>query len=235
MRTDSLRLRCARSDPLSASTLRREQRLELQNFLDPSSAQDLHRWLCRDMPAEWWFTAVHDGDGVRYFRGARGRRDAQAVRLARGACDAAARGRFSYCFDRTFQQHCDGCECLQCAFIDFMDGSPVRAYLQSLGLKPGAINEVFCSCYRPGDFLAPHHDESNGGIGFVYQLSSDWKPQHGGHLMFLEPDWVHVDHAIVPTFNTLTLFRIPKGTGAPHMVSQVVAGRRLAITGWYGN
>jgi Rps23 Pro-64 3,4-dihydroxylase Tpa1-like proline 4-hydroxylase len=95
---------------------------------------------------------------------------------------------------------------------------------------------MFGSKYSEGCFLSPHHDVNLGSIGFVLQLTKDWKPQCGGVLHFLNDDLTKIDISETPTFNTLTLFHLPEGEGKWHYVSHVnpgVKSNRIAYSGWY--
>ena len=66
-------------------------------------------------------------------------------------------------------------------------------------------------------------------------LTKDWKPEYGGLLHFMEKDYKTVTKVILPEFNKLTLFHIPKDGGIPHYVSPVNPGvqlNRISFTGW---
>ena len=88
--------------------------------------------------------------------------------------------------------------------------------------------------YKPGDFLTVHDDfvtTEHRYCAYVLSLSEDWHESFGGNLHLLEDDKITEKHKIVPSFNTLTLFKTPQ----QHLVSRVAStatGRRVAITGW---
>ena len=87
--------------------------------------------------------------------------------------------------------------------------------------------------YRAGHFLTRHDDAQPGKqrrAAYVLGLSEDWRPDDGGQLQFLDAR-DRVEHVVVPAFNTLTLFRVPR----PHLVTAVspfTDNARLSITGW---
>ena len=96
--------------------------------------------------------------------------------------------------------------------------------------------ELFCSKYSSGQFLGPHHDLNKGKVGFVLNLTKDWKPEYGGLLHFLTDDYKHVTKVVLPEFNKLTLFEVPDKVGIPHYVSHVGPGvklNRISYTGWF--
>lgn len=99
-----------------------------------------------------------------------------------------------------------------------------------------AINRIdgHATRYAAGHFLKLHGDESSfeqRRFAYVLGMTRDWHPDMGGLLHFLD-DRGAVCESFTPSFNTLTLFRVP----APHVVSYVapwVTGERLSITGWF--
>ncbi|MDH4031251.1 MAG: 2OG-Fe(II) oxygenase, partial [Chromatiales bacterium] len=84
-----------------------------------------------------------------------------------------------------------------------------------------------------GHFLKDHADESpfeQRRAAYVIGMTRDWEADMGGVLMFLD-DSGRVEEALVPGFNTITVFRVP----VRHLVSEVspwVNGQRLSVTGW---
>lgn len=89
------------------------------------------------------------------------------------------------------------------------------------------------SCYRSGHFLLPHDDgvgDTGRKIAYVVNLSKNWLSGWGGLLQFHDASG-NVTEALLPAFNSLSLFRIP----AMHSVSCVTPFAiepRLAISGW---
>jgi len=87
--------------------------------------------------------------------------------------------------------------------------------------------------YRPGDFLTLHNDYSGAETryaAYVINLGRDWKADQGGLLQFLDDNGDVID-TMVPHFNTISLFSVPR----LHCVSPVARharGSRLGITGW---
>lgn len=87
--------------------------------------------------------------------------------------------------------------------------------------------------YRRGNYLTLHNDYDEGKnrlAAYVLSLTRDWLPDYGGQLQFIGDDG-RVAEALVPGFNTLTLFKVP----TQHLVTQVaqhVQVSRLSITGW---
>jgi SM-20-related protein len=88
--------------------------------------------------------------------------------------------------------------------------------------------------YRAGHFLTLHDDHAEDReriAAFVLNLTPRWGADYGGQLQFVDAQG-RVEHSLVPRFNALVVFRVPR----PHLVSAVapfVADSRYAITGWF--
>lgn len=88
--------------------------------------------------------------------------------------------------------------------------------------------------YVAGHFLRRHNDlnEEDGRLcAYIINLSRDWQADWGGLLQILDSDG-QVVRTLMPTFNSVSLFRVP----TEHCVSPVApfaTGARYAITGWF--
>ena len=93
---------------------------------------------------------------------------------------------------------------------------------------------AIATCYRPGCFLKQHSDEApeeNRRLAHVFGFTREWQAHWGGMLHLLD-DAGKVTDSLLPRFNTLTLFGVPK----EHFVSQVAnfaPASRYSITGWF--
>jgi len=126
-------------------------------------------------------------------------------------------------------------------------GSPHERLLEDLNSPPmlgfmravTGMNEIVkmdgqATLYSPGEFLRPHTDaESQKGrlVAYVLGLTAgEWDPAWGGALRFIGGDG-DSDTTFQPTFNSLSLFRVPQW----HEVTRVRADApiaRYAVTGW---
>lgn len=204
--------------------------VSIPNFLSETTANSLYLFFSETMPKDWWNIAVRYGDTMKYFRDTP-ENELEVTHEYQNAVYAFKRGLFSYFFRRTIDNHYEMCTCVECEFKRFLHSQVMIDFFSKIGLKVSSVGELFSSCYSPGDFLSPHHDKSKGIVGFVLNLSLDWRPQYGGNLYFLEEDWIAVRRVHTPEFNKLILFDIPSH-GIPHFVSHVIHGRRFAISGW---
>ena len=214
--------------------------IEINDFLEEEDAELIRRFLFTDMPEDWWHTSIliNRGQNLKaghFRRFPENRKEIEEKSLL--AADSFASGTFSYVFDRTIDNHFEQCPCVECNFRAFLNTEPLLTTLSTVSAyeitKP---NEIFSSRYTSGHFLSPHHDKSKGKIGFVYNLSKNWLPEHGANLHFMEDDHLTVKKVIVPKFNNFILFDIPSYNGIPHFVSHVaprINNKRISIAGWF--
>jgi SM-20-related protein len=88
--------------------------------------------------------------------------------------------------------------------------------------------------FAPGSFITRHSDVNGAHqrkIAYVLNLTKSWSPDWGGQLLLQNLNG-EVTDALVPVFNSLILFKVPK----MHSVSYVppfAPLRRFALTGWF--
>jgi SM-20-related protein len=95
-----------------------------------------------------------------------------------------------------------------------------------------ALADAEATLFRPGDYLTRQDGTAQGKnrvAGYVLSMTRAWRLDWGGALEFIG-DAGHIDKGYVPTFNTLTVFQVPR----LHFVSQVAlhGGLRYAVSGW---
>jgi Rps23 Pro-64 3,4-dihydroxylase Tpa1-like proline 4-hydroxylase len=210
----------------------------INNFMIPEKAEQLYQFFNNDMPETWWSAATHPGvDGnISYIKNFPENQEIIAAEKKR-VSELFAQGHFSYHFHRTVGDHYQNCTCPECDFRRWLVSNECLGFLEAAtGIRHSGFNTMFASRYMEGCFLSPHHDHNLGSIGFVFQLTKNWRPEWGGLLHFMSDDRTLVEHTEVPTFNSLTLFHLPDGSGKWHYVSHVapeVKSKRLAYTGWF--
>lgn len=120
-------------------------------------------------------------------------------------------------------------------FAQFMASASTQDFLCAVTGETGALDfsDGQATAYGCGDFLTRHDDDVAGKsriAAFVCGLTPVWQLDWGGLLLFHE-DEGDTTFGLVPKFNTLDLFAVPR----LHSVSAVTAAaphRRFAITGW---
>lgn len=120
------------------------------------------------------------------------------------------------------------------AIAAFMKSSEVVKFIEAVtGIADTYFVDGQVTAYGQGDFLTGHDDDvdgSNRKSAFVFGLTPQWRPEWGGLLLFHEPGEIDIS-GMVPQFNTLDLFSVPRF----HSVSQVTPAaprRRYCVTGW---
>ena len=87
--------------------------------------------------------------------------------------------------------------------------------------------------YRNGHFLTGHDDDVPGKNRFgayVLGLTPQWRTEWGGLLQFHD-EYGDVERGIMPKFNVMNIFRVPRyHSVAP--VSPFAGGPRYSFTGW---
>lgn len=93
--------------------------------------------------------------------------------------------------------------------------------------------EPHASCYVAGNFLKLHNDhsskEQDRRYALVFNLSKNWISDWGGLLQLVDDN--KVIETVVPTFNSVSILRLPQS----HQVSYVApyaTAPRFAITTW---
>ena len=120
------------------------------------------------------------------------------------------------------------------ALADLMRGEPMQAMLQGVtGLVAPTFTDGQVTAYGEGDFLTGHDDDLAGSgrkVAFVLGLTPQWRLEWGGLLLFHELGGADCG-GLVPQFNTLDLFAIPRYHSVS-MVTRAAPRCRYSVTGW---
>lgn len=115
-----------------------------------------------------------------------------------------------------------------------MESQPMLKLLEAVtGVTSPYFTDGQATAYGCGDFLTGHDDDLVGArrrTAFVLGLTPQWRTEWGGLLLF--HDHGHPElQGLLPQFNTLDLFAVPKYHSVS-LVSKAAPRRRFAITGW---
>jgi hypothetical protein len=205
------------------------------DFLSESASSNLERHIGGIPEVRWNAAFFPDGANRAASMNSAPENEDSILMHTKMARQRMYEGGFSYHFYRTEELH-GWCGCPECKFREWIVSEEAGTFFMSVvGRTFSSVHGLFMSRYDSGCFLAPHTDPSHGDIGFVYQLTRDWRPQWGGCLGFMSGPDGPVTSVCLPVFNSLTLFDISGGDGRWHYVSEVVAGlgrSRYAIAGW---
>lgn len=213
-----------------------DSRVQIPGILDDAYAEQFHAAL-----------AAEDGWELAYQLGVEARSIAPAEYAAMDAaqrceflarCAREATGRNAYAFDN-YAMDVHGAarpEHLLHRLVDVFHYAPVLDFVRALTGDPGITRvRVQATRYLAGHFLRRHddagYDTQKRRFAFVFNLGRGWQADWGGLLHFLDAQGRVVD-TFVPSYNSLSLFRVPQY----HCVSQVAAwaeAPRYALTGWF--
>jgi len=217
--------------------LRAQGRVQVPGFLQDEAAVRLHDCL-RD-EVRWETAQRTDAELAAGQAHSAVPGSAQDAALLEAATRRAREG-FEFYFDRyrMIDARRDGLdpELVLHAVVDFLNSAPFLDFARHLTGDP-AIRMVSAIAvrYRHGHFLRSHNDSvgsEDRAFAYVMNLSRDWLPDWGGLLQFLDPAERRVVDTFTPSWNSLSLFRVPQ----PHVVSLVApwaASPRYSITGWF--
>lgn len=119
------------------------------------------------------------------------------------------------------------------AMTEFLNTPEMLKFTKAITNEPTAIkHDAQATLYSPGHFLNTHNDTGDNAerrAAYVMGFTKNWRTDWGGQLLFL--DGQDTTSGFCPSFNTLSLFKVPR----QHIVTQVTnfAGAgRYSITGW---
>jgi len=219
---------------------RRNQILEIANFLDEQFCNELYNFLNYDMPEEWWYHSAHqfcENPPLVYTLNT-GENKSKIDYYHNLANITFMNRAFAYSFYRTIEDHFVNCNCKICEVINIIKSKDFIKYISKVtGTKLTKVTEIFASRFDEGMFISPHGDVNKGKIGFVLYLTDNWIPEYGGILnISINVNEFLVKKNIIPSYNNLLLFYIPQDIGVLHFVSHVAKGvreKRLGIAGWF--
>ena len=120
------------------------------------------------------------------------------------------------------------------AFALWWSSGEAREFLRQVTGEPAmAFADAQATAYAPGDFLTEHTDDVDGKqrlAAYVLGLTPKWQVEWGG-LLLIHGEGNREARALVPGFNRLNLFRVPRSHSVSE-VTRVAPYRRYSITGW---
>lgn len=119
------------------------------------------------------------------------------------------------------------------SLTEFLNSDEMLGFVKEVTSNPGGkLLDGQATFYGRGHFLNTHDDTGHDAerlAAYVMGFSKNWRTDWGGHLLFLDDG--DVKRGFIPSFNSLTLFKVP----TQHIVTQVTnfAGAgRYSVTGW---
>lgn len=216
----------------------RTGKVQMRDFLQPELALRLHGCLRNEVP---WSVALRDDDGVSRTIQHDGLSDAssQEYREIVERASQVATGKYGFVYEsymmvKALKEGRDPGLMLH-RVLEYFNSEPFLMFCRTVAAND-MIKRVSAQAtrFRAGMFLRVHNDlDSDDGrtVAYVINLSKRWQSDWGGQLHFVG-DNGEIEDSYHPTFNSLSLFRVP----TRHYVSMVTPWAeepRLAITGWW--
>lgn len=210
----------------------KNKRVVIENFLDPTVAEQAFRVINKLPPSSWYSCAGFGNTKVeKRIIPSNVKKQVMGEKTAKKHFNAGA---FSFSFHRNMGFRKGEITNVERMLRLLFSSQHLYNLIDDItGFKPVNYNQLFLSKYRIGHFLSPHSDINNGKLAYVLNLTKDWKPQYGGILHFLDNKRENITESFVPKFNSLVIFEVPD-EGTPHFVSHVSVDKkpRYAVTGW---
>jgi Rps23 Pro-64 3,4-dihydroxylase Tpa1-like proline 4-hydroxylase len=127
--------------------------------------------------------------------------------------------------------------CLLHRFVEHLCSEPVLQFMRQITGAAHIIKaDGQASCYLPGHFLKQHDDDGANFqheriVAYTIGFSAPWQAHWGG-ILHLQNEAGDIEQSLMPRFNTLNIFSVPR----QHFVSQVASycpEPRLSIVGWF--
>lgn len=219
-----------------AKGYRPKGRLQIRDFLEEESAEQILRHLRADTP---WGVAFNDGDRVVELSAqqASSLSPEQQRETSTLIVEGARKGyQFFYHYYPLLANYFNPAIPHHALFdvFEFINGSEFLDFVRELtGMQSIRWADAHATLFRAGHFLKYHTDEKPKDrrvAAYVLSFTKDWGRDWGGFLQFFDEKY-DIEEGLRPVFNALNIFTVP----ADHSVSQVagyVTNNRFSITGW---
>lgn len=211
-------------------------RVQIRNLLAGDGASILHRELSARQD---WKQIVNSGAKIYEIdRPTRAAMTPERLRKLDEAVFAGARADFQHRYeairvpDETAARRAS--DDILSRFALWLSEGEARELLRGIiGAEGIDFADAQATSYGPGDFLTAHDDDVEGKkrhAAYVFGLTPRWRTEWGGLLLFHAVDG-DVEHGLLPRFNTLNLFKVPR-LHSVSLVTPAAPAPRISITGW---
>lgn len=223
---------------LLAKQYRQDERIRIENVLDPAIAEQIREYCLSDVLFE--FAHFRNGE-CRSWTGddVNGKTPADLQKVQQDIWDLAKKG-IGFQYGSYMMRHADKnstnekLRFLHSVF-DFLNSEEMLGFVTEITGKTDILSaDAQYTRYTQGQFLTRHRDVIEGKgrrVAYVIGFSKNWHPDWGGLLQFFEDDGTP-RNAWAPQFNCLNLFDI-KHIHAVTYVTPFAGEPRLSLTGWF--
>jgi Rps23 Pro-64 3,4-dihydroxylase Tpa1-like proline 4-hydroxylase len=215
-----------------------DDRLRIENLLDPDFAERLHAACRDDVPYEY-ICHVDGKNVVMPEDELRGLSPADQQELQNKLIKAASEGvgffYSGYQMRRAQIDTDDDKLSFLHQMFDFVNSEEMLSFIAAIsGQSDLNSADAHYTRYTSGQYLTRHKDDITAEgrrIAYVMGFSKDWHPDWGGLLHFFEDDGTGRDFW-TPTFNSLSLFDV-RHVHSVSYVTPFAKQQRLSLTGWF--
>lgn len=215
-------------------TWREDERVRIDDFLDPNSVQAIVD-ACRGLPFDYIFF----NQGKNYVvpeQSMAAMTPQQRQTLQHELLEQASRGvGFFYNGYRLEGERLASAPQALKDLFELINSEQVVGLMQAItGLQNLAPASGHFSRYSSGQYLTRHSDnitEEHRKLAYVLNLTPEWHPDWGGLLQFYEQNGTPRD-AWEPRLNSLSLFDV-RHVHAVTYVTPFALAPRYALAGWY--
>ena len=222
--------------PELAKAFQKKKRLQIKDILKPECAERLFKCLTEETP---WGIVFYDGRTIvkKSFE-EMSSMSPQEKQVLFTKINEQAAGKFQL-FYNTYpivDHYLAGTNkgFLLHKVLDFVNSETFINFMRGVtGISELYKADAGGTLFTNGNFLKIHTDEhvpENWRVAYVINLTKDWDPDWGGYLEFYDDDF-NIEEALIPRFNYLNFFEVPKF----HSVSYIppyCRGKRTSLTGW---
>jgi len=215
-----------------------DERLRIDEILEPDIAQRVHAACRDDVPYE--YLCYVDGENLaipaaELAQQTPDRQNELQEKIVSAASDGIGFFYSGYQMGRARDEN----DKPQLAFLhemfDFMNSDKMLAFIATItGQTDLKGADAQFTRYSPGQFLTRHKDDitrEGRRIAYVMSFSEQWHPDWGGMLQFFEDDGTPRD-AWTPGFNSLSIFDV-RHVHSVTYVTPFARTPRFSLTGWF--
>lgn len=220
-----------------AAEFKKRGRISIRDIWPDEIAEQLHDWLANKVS---WGLAYNDGDRAVQLSedDLKGMTKQRQLELTNHINDQAKK-QFTYCYHSypILETYLEGVQedNLLHQLLEFMNLPASLEFIRNVtGIPEILKGTALATRYGGGHFLTYHDDLPNQEprrVAHVFNLTKRWDPNWGGYLNFFDRDG-NIDFGLLPTFNALNLFTVPR-LHSVSMVTPFSGTFRYSITGWF--
>jgi len=221
-----------------AEEFKLDERVRIQNILDPDVAEQIREYCLTEVPYE--FVHFREGKNQSWSGSDVNGKTQTEMRKVQADIWREARKGIGFQYSGYMMRRADkGSSNEKLRFLhsvfEYLNGDEMLNFVRRVtGTDDLYSADAQYTRYIAGQFLTRHRDIVSGNdrrIAYVLGFSKNWHPDWGGLLQFYEEDGTP-RNAWTPQFNCMNLFGI-RHIHAVTYVTPFAGEPRLSLTGWF--